>query len=879
MSPERRQRIEELFEQIVDEVPDEQHRFLKAACGNDDDLLGEVMALLKADIEGSRILEHDLASLAKAFLDTTPGVVTPWRFGRYVIHECLGEGGMGAVYLAERSDLGDRVAVKFLRDPWNSAARQERFAAEQRILAGLSHRYIARLYDNGVTEGTPWFAMEYVRGVSITDHCHRNGLALRPRLELFRAACEAVSYAHRNLTVHLDLKPSNILVNNEGELKLVDFGIARHLDPEGRESDRAARQRLFSHNYAAPEQIRGEPPDVQMDVYSLGVVLYQLLLGAVPSDVPGASVAEVFRVPETETLPPSLMARRQRGAPIRASKAEWDDLDVLCLTAVHRDRTRRYGTVDALLLDLNRFLKYEPLEAHPHQVPYRLGKYLRRNRRALSAAAAVLVVVASLTVFFTVRLIATRERALLSETRTQRMYRLMLNLFEGDDNAAGPAQELRVVSLLDRGVLQIDSLKEEPDLQAELRSTLGGLYHRLGHLDRAEPLLLSAWNMRKAGWGPDDPKTMEAQLALIGLRVDQSQIAEAERLARESVEAANRRSARNNSEIARAKGMLGKVLATKGDYKAAVPLLEEAVDVLSKNPGSAELSDALGDLANVHYYLGDANKSEVVNLKGLELDRKLFGADHPNAGIDLFNLGNIQLDRADYPAAEQLFRKALEIDRAWYGDSHPKTASARLMVGRAVDYQGRSEEAAGLYRQALRVTKEIYGEQHPRYASVLSLMGDLDTRRHDLATAEKLFLQSAEIFRKALGERHEFYLHQISNLAAVRLAEKRYVEAEALLRPALQSLQAIVPDQRYTALAEVRLGAALAGQKRYSESQDYALAGYTSLKKLMGRSAVELLSARRELAEIYIAMNLPAKADALKAEGAPPGPIIARVAK
>jgi tetratricopeptide (TPR) repeat protein len=287
----------------------------------------------------------------------------------------------------------------------------------------------------------------------------------------------------------------------------------------------------------------------------------------------------------------------------------------------------------------------------------------------------------------------------------------------------------------------------------------------------------------------------------------------------------------------------------------------------------------LGDLANVHYYLGDANKSEVVNLKGLELDRKLFGADHPNAGIDLFNLGNIQLDRADYPAAEQLFRKALEIDRAWYGDSHPKTASARLMVGRAVDYQGRSEEAAGLYRQALRVTKEIYGEQHPRYASVLSLMGDLDTRRHDLATAEKLFLQSAEIFRKALGERHEFYLHQISNLAAVRLAEKRYVEAEALLRPALQSLQAIVPDQRYTALAEVRLGAALAGQKRYSESQDYALAGYTSLKKLMGRSAVELLSARRELAEIYIAMNLPAKADALKAEGAPPGPIIARVAK
>ncbi len=873
MSPERRRRVEELFDQIVDEPRSEHRRLLEAACGEDSGLITEVLELLGAEFHGNRILQQDIASLANALLETDKVPVVPGHFGRYVIHEYLGRGGMGAVYLAKRDGLGDRVAVKFLRDPWNSPALQDSFAREQRTLAGLSHRYIARLYDAGVADGTPWFAMEYVQGLSITEHCRCNGLGLRPRLQLFRDACEAVSYAHRNLTVHLDLKPSNILVNTDGEVKLVDFGIARHLNLEGFEAERGeGGQRLLSLNYAAPEQIREEPVDVQMDVHALGVVLYELIAGQLPADVTNASSAELTRILEDPPRPPSAAAREKQPSEIEATRAEWSDLDVLCLTAMHRDRAHRYATVDAFVRDLDRFLKVKPLEAHPDRVRYRLGKFLRRNRRAVSATAAALALVASLIVFFTVRLIGTRERALSSEARTQRIHQLMLNLFEGDDSAAGPAQQLRVVSLLDRGVREVDSLAQEPGLQAELRYTFGGLYHRLGHPDRAEPLLLDAWKAQKAALGPDHPETMKTQLALAKLRVDQSQVAEAERLARELVEMGKRRYAAASVQVAGATGMLGKVLATQGDYKAAIPALEQAVEVLSKTGGSEELSEALGDLANTHYYQGHVAESEALNLRALALDRKLFGEAHPNTGIDLYNLGNIQLDRADYPEAERLFRQALEIDQAWYGKSHPKTAGAFLMVGRAVEYQGRSEEAAALYQQALSATRETYGEDHPRFAAVLSLMGDLSTRRHDLAIAEKLFRQAAEIFKKAFGDRHEFYLHQLSNLGSVRLAARQYAEAEALLRPALEGLQAVVPDQRYTALAEVRLSAALAGQKRYTEAENYALAGYTSLQRLMGPSAVELLDARKELVEVYLALNQPAKAEALRAANPqPPG--------
>jgi eukaryotic-like serine/threonine-protein kinase len=850
MNRERHGQITELFDQVADEPPSERRRLLEAACGEDRGLATEVLELFEAEARSNGILNKDVATLAGELLDEEEiGAPTPWRFGRYAIHEYLGEGGMGAVYLAERDGLGDRVAVKFLRDPWNSPERRENFAREQRTLAGLTHPYIARLYDAGDANGTPWFAMEYVRGVSITEYAKTSGLGLRGRLELFRAACSAVSYAHRNLIVHLDLKPSNILVNADGDVKLLDFGIARDLAS----GDAGMAQRLLSLNYAAPEQIRGAPADVQMDVYALGAVLYELITDAVPVDLARAEPGDVPSLMEKRPRPPSVAARENLPPMIAASRAEWRDLDVLCLSAIERERSLRYQSVDALIRDVDHFLKEEPLDAHPAHFRYRTAKFLRRNRRAVAAGTAGFLCLAAVVAFFMIRLVSTRDRAVASEARTERIHRFLINLFDDDTSGPGASSGSSVVSLVDRGARQTASLSKEPDLQGELRSTFGDLYHRLGYLDRAEPLLLEAWEARKSH--PDDPATMKAELAFADLRVDQSRFDEAERMARESLERARRRYSDSSVEAARAKYVLGKAFAEKGDYKAAVPLLEDAVRGLPGNSAGLELSNALGELANTEYYLEHLQEAEAINLRALNFDRKLFGEAHPSTGIDLFNLGAIQLDRANYADAERFFRQALKIDEAWYGEVHPKTASALLMVGRAAAYQNRLSEAAALYERAANAMRATYGSRNPRYGQVLSLMGDLAVRRHDLAAAETLFRQAADVFKTSVGEHHEFYLHQFSNLGSVRLAAGQYKDAELLLRPALGELKTVAPNGRYTAFAEVRLGAALAGEKRYGEAEAQAADGYTKLVALMGPGAVEVSDARRVLDEIHAGLR------------------------
>jgi serine/threonine-protein kinase len=863
MNPERAQRIEDIFERVSEEPPSEQRGRLDELCEGDNELAAEVWALLEADSAQHAILDGSGAELACGLLDSGPGLALPRRFGRFTIRKYLGEGGVGSVYLADRDDLGDTVAIKFLHDSWTSPSRRQRFAAEQRTLAGLNHRYIARLYDAGVTDGTPWFAMEYVEGLPITDFCSARKLDLRERLHLFRCVCEAVRCAHRSLTVHLDLKPANILVNTGGEVKLVDFGIARHLTEAGRAAEKTVTgQRLLSLNYAAPEQIRGESLDVQTDVHALGIVLYELLVGRPPADLGAASAAELARQLQEEPRRPSALALESDAPLVHASRSEWRDLDVMCLTAMHRDRAARYESVDNLIRDVDHFLADEPLDARRGTLrSYRFRKFITRNRRSVAAAAAVVALLSALSIFFTLRLVDARDRAVASETRTRRIHRLMLNLFEGDDSAAGPADGLRVVSLLDRGVREANSLGTERELQAELRHTLGGLYYKLGHIDRAEPLLTAAWTERRSALGDNHPQTVRAQIDLGVLRLDQSEIEDAKRLVGGALEAAKRRPAVDAVEIAAATAALGKVLLTEGQYGAAVPLLEDAVRELSRHPASVELSEALGDLANTQYYLGHVDASEATNLRALALDRQLFGDRHPHVSVDLYNLGNIRLDRGDYPGGEGLFRHALEINETWYGPAHPKTASNLLMLGRSLAYQARLEEAAALYERASAAMRRTYGEKHLRFASVLSLQGDLARDQGQLDRAAQMFDRAKEIFKATTGAQHEFYFHQLSNLGSVQLARKAYPAAEALLRDAVRGLSTAVPDQRYTALAEIRLGAALAGQERYAEAEQHLLAGYEMLRRLTGPAAAELQDAREELAGLYTALKMPSKAD------------------
>ncbi len=393
MDSTRWERVQELFHQAADRPAVERRAFLETATGGDQQMVATVLGMLEEDSGGASLLDHDVAQVASQMVGPASAASLPFQdFGPYKLQGVLGEGGMGVVYLARREDLGSLVAIKLLRDAWLSPARRERFASEQRMLAQLNHPSIARLYDaNTLADGTPWFVMEYVDGVPLTEYCSQRNCSIEERLKLFRAVSEAVEYAHGHAVIHRDLKPSNILVKQDGTVRLLDFGIAKQLEGFDRPVDQTRTgMHLMTPAYAAPEQIRGERAGVHTDVYSLGVILYEMLTGRLPFDISHKSAAEAAEILTTqEPVKPSALAR-QTGT----RTASWTDLDVLCLTAMHKDPKRRYQSAAALIRDVDHYLKHEPLEARPDSVGYKLGKFVRRNWQAVSAVAAMLSVAA-----------------------------------------------------------------------------------------------------------------------------------------------------------------------------------------------------------------------------------------------------------------------------------------------------------------------------------------------------------------------------------------------------------------------------------------------------------------------------------------------------
>jgi len=883
MDSTRWERIQSLFHDVADLPEPEQRAFLKTACGDDTGIVAEVLALVEEDARGASLLDRDVAQVAHQMLDEAPSFSLPLKnFGPYRIKEVLGEGGMGVVYLAERTDLGSLVAIKILRDAWLSPARRERFASEQRTLAQLNHPSIARLYDADTLEdGTPWFVMEYVEGVPLTQYCIEHACPIEERLRLFRAVCEAVQYAHQHAVIHRDLKPSNILVKPDGTVRLLDFGIAKQLEsfethagPKGSDQTMTGL-RLMTPAYAAPEQIRGDGIGIHTDVYSLGVILYELLTGELPFDLskltPGEAEAIIVgQDPER----PSVVARRMAEQPransnlLSASKTAWADLDVLCLTAMHKDTQRRYQSVEALIRDIDHYLKGEPLEARPDTFRYRLGKFVRRNQRAVSAAALVLTIVVGLVVFFTVRLAKARNAALEEAARTQRIQRFMMNLFQGGDESVGPGDSMRVVTLLDRGVQEAQSLNGDPKEQAELYQTLGTIYDQLGKFDQADSLLHSALERRKSLFGQDSTEAAESLVALGQLRSDQAQYDEAEKLIRQGLAMSKRHLPPNHPRIGKAQYALGEVLVNEGKYDQGIQVLDEAVRIQSAPGGViADLAETLTELANAQFYAGHLDTSNSLNLRVVAMDRQLYGERHPNVAEDLINLGAIQTEWGHYSETERYYRQALDIIQNFYGRDHPETASAMTLLGRSLNAQGRFNEAAEVLRGALAIQERVYGQVHPRVASAVGELGKVAMQQGKLDEAEADFRRQADIYRSVYNGKHFYIGSALANLGGVYMERKQYVRAERSFRDALQIYAETLPANHLNvAIARIKLGRSLLPQHRYADAEIESLAGYGILTKQSNSPANWLQNARKDLVAEYEALRQPEKAALFRAE-------------
>lgn len=846
---ERWERIQEIFHAALDRPESERARFLTDACAGDADLEREVTAMLEADARES-LLERGLADTAGRVLGAS---ALPLRIGPWRVVRLLGEGGMGVVYLCEREDLGSTAALKILRDAWLSPARRDRFLAERRTLARLDHPCIARIQDaDALPDGTPWFVMEYVDGVPITEYCNTHRLGVRERLRLFRDVCDAVRHAHAHATIHRDIKASNVFVRADGAVKLLDFGIAKHLESVTEDTRTRTGQRFLTPACAAPEQLRGGPIGTWTDVYALGALLYELLAAEPPYDLRELSAADAERtILETDPRPPSTGAERAGGA----AQREWEDLDVLCLTALRKEPERRYVTADALIRDIDHFLGGEPLDARADSAAYRLGKFARRNRGRLIGASAALLLALATAAVYAVRLASARDTALAEATRAQRVQAFMLDMLRGEDADAGPPDSLRVVELLDRGAREARTLDAEPAVQAELFGTLGELYMQLGRLDAADSMLTAALALRRTLAGRDSAANGDVAdriVALGLLRAEQARFDEAETLVRAGLDMTRGTRPPGHPGVAQGTAALGRVLELRGAYDDAVPVLEEAVRMHEAAGISAALADALAELGAVHFYAGRLAVSDSVVRRVLTLNREIHGERHPRVADDLITLGAIRFELGRYPEAEQHYRDALAIHEAWYGADHPAVASNLTMLGRALVYLERHDEAVAALERSLDIQRRAFGDAHPRVASALNELGNVASARGRYDEAERHFSRMLEIYRTVYGDGHYLLGIAVSNLGSVHNARGDYVAAERAFRDAVQRFTAALsPGHTQTGIARLKLGRALLRQRRFREAIEESLAGYEILSTQTEPATSFLRAGRQDLAAAY----------------------------
>ncbi len=865
MDPNRWERVQALFHAVADLPPDERTVVLETQSGGDEALVQDVRALLDADRNQHPLLGRDLASVASSVLsETDPRRLFEQPFGPYRLVRLLGEGGMGVVYLGERADLASVAAIKILRDTL-SPSRRLRFAAEQRTLAQLSHPAIAQLFDAGtLPDGTPWFAMEYVEGLTVTDYCRQHRSTLPERLSIFRAAALAVQHAHQHAVIHRDIKPSNILVRTDGAVKLLDFGIAKHFaetDPDGSDQTRTGF-RLLTPAYAAPEQFTGGPLGTPTDVYALGAVLFELLSGRRAfehaAESPGGDRASSATSPRPSAVP---------DAPVTPSRSEWADLDVICRTAMHPDPARRYQTVDALVRDVDRYLAGSPLEARPDTIGYRLGKFVRRNARAVATSGVVAAAAVIMAVFYTVRLADARDLAVAQVERTERIQRFMLSLFTGGEGAVGPADSLRVVTLVEHGIQEARGLSTEPQVQAELYLTLGGIAQKLGRIAQADTLIRAGLDLRRERYGPRHTDVAKAVVALGLLRLDQAQLEAADSLTRQGLAVSEALLPRNHPDVLAARTALGQVLSTRGDYPGAIALLTETRNRYPADAVTPEFASTLSVLASAHYYAGNYHTSDSLNRQVLDMTRQLYGPSHPLVAEDLANLGAIQQDLGHYAEAERFHRQALAIVEPWYGADHYRTALALTLIGRSLVFQQRRAEAVPLLERALAIRERVFGVNHPSVASTLSDLGSIALSEERLDEAEARFGQMAAIYQAVHGPHHSMLATALSNLASVAVERRDYLRAERLYREALEGYRRSQgPDHPNTGIARIKLGRALLRQNRHRDAATESLAGYEILSKQVDPAVSFLRAARTDLAAAYTALGMTADADRFRAE-------------
>lgn len=749
--------------------------------------------------------------------------------GVYRLIEPLGRGGMGEVYLAERADgrFEQKVALKLVKRGMDSREILRRFARERRILARLEHPGIARLLDAGETlGGRPYFVMERVDGQRITEYCRARVLRLEDRLQLMTACCDAVDAAHRNLVVHRDLKPSNILVTADGQVKLLDFGIAKLLGEDETETHvTRLGGRVLTASYAAPEQILGGNVTVATDVFALGVVLYELLTGVLPYDRGATTPLELAAQVQHETAErPSTAARRDVVSGVESVRQRWarrlrGDLDTITMKALAHEPERRYPSAAALAEDLRRHLTSRPVEARPDSRGYRLRKFVMRHRLGVAASSVVVMaVIAALVVSLYQTAAARREAA-----RAAAAQAFLVSLFEQLDpeRYAGSAPTVR--HLLERGSERLDQdLAQQPELRAEMQALLARVFDQLSLFKQGESHWRPALQTQQALFGMSDPRTIRAKKGLAISLARQGRYTEAEPLFRELL--AQKEVVGDPRELGSMLLNYCNVKRLTGDYAAAETVCERAVALLENVAGEAasrSLATALTSLGFLHDKQGRERDAISALERALAIRLKNGGAESYVVASVKKNLADAHRDLGEFDAAERYAREALTVAEKLLPANDPFVADTLASVGRIVQVRGDRAGARTLYARSIASYEASAHPNNPGLAHPLRSLATLLREDGEAKEALRLSERALALKRKAFGDSHPEVAEFWSDVARGRLALGDVRGALEAFRAGVDVIRVALPDSQQLASELFLLGDVLRRNHRPDEALAY----------------------------------------------------------
>ncbi len=880
------------------------------------------------DINVSALTGDPRAGSPQATMWQAQGVIGP-----YQLLQPLGAGGMGEVWLAEQTrPVRRRVALKLVKAGMDTGEVIARFQSERQALALMDHSSIAKVFDAGSTpQGRPYFAMEYIAGVPITTYCDQRRMTLRQRLELFVQVCEGVQHAHQKAIIHRDLKPSNILVSEvDGKPapRIIDFGIAKAI------SQPLTAETLFTQTgailgtpaYMSPEQAgsSGTDVDTRTDVYSLGVVLYELLAGVRPLDFHELVFDEILRRLREQDAPrPSTRLRtlgdqlsttaQDRGSdPPTLARQLRGDLDAIALKALEKDRSRRYGSPSDLAADIQRYLSNEAVLAVPPSAAYRARKFARRHRGALTTIGAfvlVLILAAAVSIRQSIR--ANSEAAVAQEVSDflQNDLLAQASVFAQWGPNAKTDPDLKVRTALDRAAARITGrFQQEPEVEAAIRDTIGQTYMELGLDSEARKQFERALDLRRRAIGAENPETLRTGRRLAAAANGEGRLTQAESLFVQVLKIEGRVLGSEHPETVHSMEGLALIYRDQGKYPQAEALLRRVTRINRRVSGPEDIRtlDCMDKLAEVYYREGDYTKAEALSAQVLEIRRRVLGPEHPDTTVSMSDLANVYLEQGKFGQVEALYGQILEIRRRMMGPEHPFTTAAMNNLAALYAEEGKYAQAEALNSQALEIRRRVLGPEHTETLMSMENLACDYSQQSKYSRAEALFAHILEVERRVMGPESRHTLDTLSDaafmyqregkyalaetyaaevLAARRhnlapqsavtmesaadlvlayLSRRKFAQSEPLAREAVEFDRKNQPDDWRRFRAESLLGASLAGQRKYAEAEPLLLDGYQGMAVRKDRIGVperyHLDRAREWLVKLYQAWGKPGKA-------------------